>query len=141
MSVELSPEVQAVINSGKVAHFTTLRPDGSPHTTVVWVDVDGNDIVIGKLMEDVKLRNIREDSRVSLTIEADGNQYGMVNYLVVEGTASITEGGAPELLQRLAHRYIAPDAKFPPMPNPPEGFIIHITPTKIRGMGPWGTHM
>jgi hypothetical protein len=45
------------------------------------------------------------------------------------------------LLQKLAHRYIGPDAVFPPMPNPPAGFTIHITPTKIRGMGPWGTVM
>jgi hypothetical protein len=59
----------------------------------------------------------------------------------VEGTARLTEGGAPQLLQHLAHRYIGPDAKFPLMDNPPDGMIIRITPTKIRGMGPWGTVM
>jgi PPOX class probable F420-dependent enzyme len=141
MSLELSPEVQAAITAGHVAHLTTLRPDGSPHTTIVWVDVDGNDIVVGKLMEDVKVRNMRNDPRVTISIEADGNQWGMVNYLVVEGTAVVTEGGAPELLQKLAHRYIAPDAVFPPMPNPPAGFILRITPSNVRGMGPWGMQM
>jgi PPOX class probable F420-dependent enzyme len=141
MSIELSPEVKAAITAGRVAHFTTLRPDGSPHTTVVWVDVDGNDIVIGKLMEDVKVRNIRNDPRVTFSVEASGDQWGMVNYLVIEGTATIIEGGAPELLQELAHRYIGPDVSFPPMPNPPAGFVIRITPTKVRGMGPWGTQL
>ncbi len=139
MSVELPASAQAVVTSGRVAHFTTINADGRPHDTVVWVDLDGNDIVIGKLMADQKVANIRRDNRVSLSIEADGDQMGMINYLVVEGTATITEGGAPELLQRLAHRYVGPDVKFPPMPNPPEGFIIRVTPTKVRGMGPWGT--
>lgn len=49
MSAELSPEVQQVITSGRVAHLTTLCPDGSPHTTILWVGLDGNDIVVGKM--------------------------------------------------------------------------------------------
>lgn len=141
MNAELSPEVRAVIESGRLAHFVTVRPDGSPHVTLVWVGLDGDEIVIGKLAEDKKLRNIRNDDRVTLSIEADGDQWGMQNYLVIEGRARVTEGGAPELLQTLAKRYIGPDAAFPPMPNPPAGFTIRITPATIRGMGPWGTVM
>jgi PPOX class probable F420-dependent enzyme len=139
MTIEIPQSAQDLITSGRIAHFTTVQADGRPHTTIVWVDLDGGDIVIGKMAEDQKLKNLRRDNRVSLSIEADGNQHGMQNYLVVEGTATITEGGAPELLQHLAHRYIAPDAVFPPMPNPPPGFIIRVTPTKVRGFGPWGT--
>jgi hypothetical protein len=63
----------------------------------------------------------------------------MKNYLVVEGTTRVTPGGAPELLHQLAQRYIGPGTMFPPMPNPPDGFIIHVTPKRLRGMGPWGT--
>jgi hypothetical protein len=58
-------------------------------------------------------------------------------YLVVHGRARITEGGAPELLQRLAHVYLGPDVKFPPMDDPPPGYITHITPTRVGGVGPW----
>jgi PPOX class probable F420-dependent enzyme len=136
----LSSEAITALQSGRVAHLTTLRADGTPHTTVVWVDVDRNQIIIGKLMEDVKTRNIRRDPRVTVSMEADGDQWGMANYIVIEGTAEVTEGGAPELLQHLAHRYIGPNAVFPPMDNPPPGFVLRITPTKVRGMGPWGTH-
>jgi hypothetical protein len=57
---------------------------------------------------------------------------------VVEGEARIAEGGAPELLHDLAQRYIGPGTSFPPMPDPPDGFVIRIRPTKVRGMGPWG---
>lgn len=141
MSTPLTPEARTVIESGRLAHFTTVSRDGRPHTTVVWVGLDGDDIVIGKLHPDQKVANIERDPRVSLSIEAEGDQWGMQNYLVVEGTARLTEGGAPELLQALAHRYIGPGVTFPPMPNPPPGLIIRITPTRVRGMGPWGTQL
>jgi PPOX class probable F420-dependent enzyme len=138
-AMNIPESAAAVITSGRLAHFTTIQPDGRPHTTIVWVDLQDNEIIIGKMMEDRKVANIRRDPRVSLSMEGDGQQHGLANYLVVDGTARVIEGGAPELLQHLAHRYIGPDAKFPPMPNPPPGFVIRITPTKIRGMGPWGT--
>lgn len=141
MTTVLIPEARAVVESGRLAHFTTINADGRPHTTVVWVGLDGDEIVIGKLMPDQKVANIRRDPRVSLSIEADGDQHGMQNHLVVEGTAHITEGGAPELLGELAQRYVGPGTKFPPMPDPPQGFVIHVTPTRVRGMGPWGTQL
>lgn len=137
--MEIPESARAVIESGRLAHFVTVNRDGSPHTTIVWVGLDGDEIVIGKLVEDQKTRNIRRDPRVSLSIEAEGDQMGMQHYLVVEGTAAITAGGAPALLQELAHRYVGPGVKFPPMPDPPDGFVIRVTPTKVRGMGPWGT--
>jgi PPOX class probable F420-dependent enzyme len=138
--MKIPDSAREVIESGKLAHFVTVNRDGSPHITVVWVGLDGDDIVIGKLMEDHKVRNIRRDPRVSLSMEApSGDQFGMKHYLVVEGTARITEGGAPKLLHDLAQRYIGPGANFPPMPDPPDGFIIRVTPNKVRGMGPWGT--
>ena len=130
---------KAVIESGRLAHLVTVNQDGSPHVTIVWVGLDGDDILIGKLAADRKVANIRRDPRVSLSIEAEGDQYGMQHYLVVEGNAVVEEGGAPQLLHDLAQRYIGPGTAFPPMPNPPEGFVIRITPTKVRGMGPWGT--
>lgn len=137
----LSPEARAVIESGRLAHFTTIGRDGRPHTTIVWVGLDGDEIVVGKLRPDQKVANISRDPRVSISIEAEGSQYGMQNYLVVEGTAHLSEGGAPELLRQLAQRYIGPGAEFPPMPNPPQGLIIRVTPTLVRGMGPWGTQL
>ena len=67
----------------------------------------------------------------------DANERGFDEYLVIERTARITEGGAPQLLQRLAERYIGSGVKFPPMANPPSGFVTHVQPTKIGGVGPW----
>ena len=137
--MSLPDSARAVVESGRLAHLATVNRDGSPHVTIVWVGMDGDEIVIGKLMRDQKIANIGRDPRVALSIEAEGDQFGMQHYLVVEGTARISAGGAPDLLHDLAQRYIGPGTPFPPMPDPPEGFIIRITPAKVRGMGPWGT--
>jgi len=61
----------------------------------------------------------------------------MGNYLIVPGTAHLVEGGAPELLQRLAEVYIGPGVRFPPCDNPPPGHVIHIKPERFGGVGPW----
>ena len=87
--MEIPASAVAVLESGRLAHVVTVNKDGSPHVTVVWCGVEGGEIVIGKLMEDQKVRNIRRDPRVSLSVEADGDQMGMQNYLVVEGTARV----------------------------------------------------
>ncbi len=93
--VEIPASARSVIESGRLAHLVTINRDDSPQVTCVWVGLDGNDIVVGKLAADQKVRNIRRDPRVSLSIEAEGDQYGMQHYLVVEGVARIEQGGAP----------------------------------------------
>jgi PPOX class probable F420-dependent enzyme len=123
----LPDSARAVLESPALAHLVTLNPDGSPQVSVVWVGLDGDEIVAGHLPEHRKVRNIRNDSRVALSIETDTrNAMGLNEYLVIYGTARITEGGAAELLQRLARRYLGPDVRFPPMDNPPPGYITHI---------------
>jgi len=106
---------------------------------VVWVGLDGDEIVSGHLFAtQQKFRNIRRDPRVSLSIEGTEIQPpGLLQYLVVHGQARLTDGGAPELLQELAHRYLGPDVKFPPMPGPPPGVVMHIAVDRLGGIGPW----
>lgn len=135
----LNAEARELIAAGALAHLVTINDDGSPQVAVVWVGVDGDELVAAHLDgRQRKLRNIRRDPRVVISFEGTGdNGYGMRDHLVVHGTAHITEGGAPELLRELAHTYIGPDAQFPPMPDPPPGFITHVTVTKVGGSGPW----
>ncbi|MGE5286980.1 MAG: PPOX class F420-dependent oxidoreductase [Micromonosporaceae bacterium] len=129
---------RALLESPALAHLVTLDADGGPQVTVVWVGLDGDEIVAGHLMEHRKVRNIRRDGRVALSIETSNrNAQGLNEYLVAYGTARITEGGAPELLQRLAHTYLGPDVRFPPMPDPPPGYVTRITVNRITGVGPW----
>ena len=125
---QLSDEVREAITAGRLGHLVTIDPDGGPQASVVWIGLDGDEIVVGHLMGGRKVTNI-----------ADGeNPVGMANSLLVHGTARLDEGGAPELLQRLAEVYVGPGVRFPPMDEPPPGHVIRITPTRIGGVGPWG---
>jgi PPOX class probable F420-dependent enzyme len=134
----LPDSARAVLESAGLAHLVTLNPDGSPQVTVVWVGLDGDEIVAAHLPEHRKIRNIRNDSRVALSIETSNrNNIGLTEYLVIYGTARVTEGGAPDLLQELAHTYLGPDVKFPPMDNPPPGYITHIAVDRVAGVGAW----
>lgn len=137
MSV-LNDAARDAIEAGRLGHLVTLDPDGRPQVSVVWIGLDGDDIVVGHMMGGRKVTNISRDPRVALSVEADGaNPIGMANCLIVHGTARLEDGGAPELLQRLAETYVGPGVKFPPMENPPPGNVIHITPERISGTGPW----
>ena len=127
-----------VLESARLAHFVTLNADGSPHVTCAWVGVEGDEVLIATMANQTKLRNVRRDPRVALSMATNvQNEMGLTQYLVLYGHAIVVEGGAPELLQELAYRYIGPDVKFPPMPDPPPGFITRITADRFGGVGPW----
>ena len=129
---------RAVLEGPALAHLVTLEPDGRPQVSIVWVGLDGEELVAAHLPEHRKVRNIRRDPRVALSIEAGTrSDIGLNEYIVIHGSARITEGGAPELLQRLARVYLGPDVKFPPMENPPAGYITHIAVERVGGVGPW----
>ena len=134
----LTAEARAIVAAGRLAHLATINADGSPQVSIVWVGLDGDEIVSGHLGMRQKLRNVQRDPRVVLSLETGHrNAMGLDEYLVVKGSARITEGGAPELLQRLAHVYLGPDTRFPPFDDPPPGYVLHIAPESIGGVGPW----
>lgn len=135
----LNEAARRLIEAGALAHLVTINGDGSPQVSVVWVGLDGDELVTAHLNGGQrKLANIRRDPRVTLSFEAsENNETGMCHYLVVHGRARITEGGAPDLLHRLAQTYIRPGVAFPPMPDPPPGFLTHISVDRVGGNGPW----
>jgi PPOX class probable F420-dependent enzyme len=136
--VVLPPSARAVIDGPNLAHVVTVDPDGAPQVSCVWVGMDGDEVVFGSLGPWRKLRNLERDPRIALSIEANEvNAVGMRHYLVLQGTAVVQPGGAPELLQRLAHVNVGPDVKFPPMDDPPPGSVVRITVEKVSGVGPW----
>ncbi len=135
---ELHPEARKLIESDRLAHMVTLNPDGSPQVSCIWVGMDGDEIVSGHLPRNQKVKNVEREPRVAISIEGAGHdQMGLREYLVVRGTARVQEGGAADLLQRLAHVYLGPDVKFPPTDDPPPGYVIRTTPERVGGSGPW----
>ncbi len=139
MASPLNDAAREALAAGHLAHLVTVNEDASPQVSIVWVGLEGDEIVSGHLMPSQrKLANVRRDPRVVLSVETGGrNEIGLDHYLVVHGRARVTDGGAPELLQRLAHVYLGPDVVFPPMPEPPPGVIIRIAVDRVAGVGPW----
>ena len=135
---QLSASALELLASDAVATVATINADGSPHLTAAWVAVEDGEVVIGTLNDQRKLRNLRRDPRIAVTLQSERiNAWGLREYLVLDGTARITEGGAPELLQRLARTYLGPDIVFPAMPNPPPGFVVRIRVERVSGIGNW----
>jgi PPOX class probable F420-dependent enzyme len=137
--MELPDSAKELIRGGALGHLATIAGDGRPQVTCVWVAVDGDDLLTAHLNPGLrKLENVRRDPRVTISFEgSEIRPPGLQEYLVVQGRASIEEGGAPELLQELAHVYLGPDVRFPPMDDPPPGVRIRIAVERVRGIGPW----
>ena len=137
--VELPESARALVESGALGHLVTLNPDGSPQVTCVWVAVEGEELLTGHLSDrQQKLRNVRRDPRVALSFEGTAiHPPGLREYLVVHGRARLEPGGAPDLLQRLARVHLGSDVTFPPMDDPPPGFVMRTAIERIGGVGPW----
>ena len=137
--MKIPQSVRELVEKGPLAHLTTLNSSGGPQVTVVWVGIQAEEFVIGHLAVHQKVKNIRRDARVALSLLGDKtNAQGLREYLVVYGNARVTEGGAVDLLQRLAPIYLGPKADFPPaaMRNIP-GYVTRIAPARFAGIGPW----
>jgi len=137
----LNQAARDLIGKGTNATLVTLNPDGSPQVTLVWVALestpDGDELVTAHLAEHKKVRNVRRDPRVAVTIVSPGSPGEVMRpYLAINGTARVVEGGAPELLKDLAQTLSNPNAQFPPDDAPP-GFLTRIHIDKIGGLGPW----
>lgn len=135
--IALPASARALLDSGVNGHLVTINRDGSPQLTMVWPSVEGEEIVVPHMRLHQKLKNIQRDPRVVLSVESPATDpLGIRYYLVVHGRGHITEGGCLELLRRLAPQLLGPDTPFPPADTPP-GFVLHITPERIGGNGPW----
>ena len=126
------------IATGPLAHVITLDPDGTPQVTLAWAGVEGDQVVLSSFFDQRKLHNLRRDPRITLSFQATENvdKEFLHPYLVVSGRATITPGGAMDVMDRLAPAYLGPGARFPNR-EMPEGFTIHVDVDKVYGMGNW----
>jgi PPOX class probable F420-dependent enzyme len=138
--MKLNDAARNLIGKGADATLVTLNPDGSPQVSLVWVALqstpDGDELVTAHLAEHKKVRNVRKDPRVAVTIVSLEAGQGMRPYLSITGTARIVEGGAPELLTELNPILGDPNMTFPPDDAPP-GVLTRIRIDKVGGIGPW----
>jgi PPOX class probable F420-dependent enzyme len=114
-----------------VGTATTLRQDGSPHNTIVWVDAEDGTITFNTAVGRAKERHLREDPRAAITVVDPENTYMWVS---VSGSAELTTDGADEQIDHLAKKYLGQDEY--PWRSPDEQRIkVRITPEKVDSAG------
>jgi PPOX class probable F420-dependent enzyme len=133
----LPNELRELIESGPMAHLSTINPDGSPQVTVIWIGLDGDAIVSGHMHHHRKLKNIQRDPRVVLSFDAPRDHSVVLNpYAVLRARGNVEPSDAAwDLLNRLAKTYMSPDTEFPAPKGP--GYIIRYDVERIAGVGPW----
>jgi PPOX class probable F420-dependent enzyme len=124
-----------------MAHLSTINPDGSPQVTVIWVGLDGDELVSTHMSENVKLRNIRRDPRVALSFDGPREPGVWINpYAVIQARATVEPSDRIwDLMNRHAKVYVAPDAELAVPEGGAPGFIVRYSITRIGGVGPWVT--
>ena len=134
----LHPELRALIESGPLAHVVTISPDGAPHVTVVWIALDGDDVLTAHMGLYRKLRNVQRDPRIAISMQAPRRPGEfMTQYAVLYGTATVQNGGGAELLKRLGRVYVSPEFDFPLRPDAGDGYLLRTRVDRVTGHGPW----
>ena len=103
-----SPATRAIFAKKVLAHVASLGPEGEPHVTPVWVELDGDDILINTALGRAKARNLASDSRVAVSLTDPDDPSVCV---AVRGTVvQFTTDGADEVIARLARKYTGADS-------------------------------
>jgi PPOX class probable F420-dependent enzyme len=128
MPFTLSPATIELLNGRNYAVLATLNPDGSPHTSAMWVGRDGDDVVMSTVAGRRKHRNMVLDPRISVTVmdATDGE-----NYVELRGRVSMTPDTGLAVDNQLSWKYDGKDKD----PDPPgtERVVVRLTVTKATG--------
>lgn len=125
----LTPEQARLFGDANYAVATTLRPDGSPHSTVVWVELVDGVPSFNTTTARVKRENLGNDPRVALLVVAGGDFYRWVS---VDGTAELVGEGAEEQIDRLSRKY---DGKPWQYRDGEERIGVRVLPERVTEYG------
>jgi PPOX class probable F420-dependent enzyme len=129
--VALSAAERAFLENPFVGIVTTLHPDGSPQSTVVWVDVDAEGVSINTAHGRVKPRNIARDPRLSLVVVDPADAYRWVK---ISGTGALVDDGADAQIDRLSKKYTGRGVYGSRQPGE-RRVTVRVTPTRIMSRG------
>ena len=131
MSVQLPDLAKSWIDNAEFAVIATVLPNGRPQQSVVWVDRDGDDILVSTVKGRRKHLNMERDPHVSVLIYPKDNPY---SYVEVRGTVSMTEEGGRELIDRLCNKYTGEARYVGDDGTDNVRVVVRITPDKLTGM-------
>jgi PPOX class probable F420-dependent enzyme len=124
---KLTPEQAQLFLDPNFAVVATLRPDGSPQTSVVWIDYDGENVVFTTTRPRAKGQNLEEDPRVSILVTDIDDPY---RYVEVEGDAELDDEGAAEHIHAMSHKYRGTD-----YPEPDGRVLVRVRPGRVHSYG------
>ncbi|MFD4560470.1 PPOX class F420-dependent oxidoreductase [Streptomyces sp. NPDC058469] len=128
MTTTFDDSVRSLLDGKNFANVATLRPDGAPQTSVVWMKREGDTVLFSSLEDRQKVRNLRRDPRVSLSVFDLADPYTSVE---IRGTAEILPDEDKRLPYDLSHKYLGVD---PPAERDDQTrVIIRVVPQKIVG--------
>jgi PPOX class probable F420-dependent enzyme len=105
----------------------TVRPDGSPQTSVVWIDWDGENAVFTTTRARAKGRNLECDPRISISVFDLEDPY---RYIEIDGLATLEDEGAAEHIHKMSHKYRGVD-----YPHPDGRVLVRVRPRHVHAMG------
>jgi PPOX class probable F420-dependent enzyme len=114
-----------------VATATTLRSDGSPHNTIVWIDAEDATVTFNTAVGRAKERHLREDPRAAVLVVHPENSY---QWVAVSGSAELTTDGADDQIDKLAKKYLGQD-KYPWRNAAEQRISVKIRPERIDSSG------
>jgi PPOX class probable F420-dependent enzyme len=130
-AVALSEGVKQLFLGKNFGHLATLNPDGSPHVSAVWVDLEGDRILVNTQEGRVKPRNVRHDPRVAISIVDHENPYKSAS---IQGrVVEIRHEGAEEHIHKLAKKYLGAD-RYPALRPGDQRVLLVIEATHVSKM-------
>jgi PPOX class probable F420-dependent enzyme len=128
MAASLNDRARKILQDKSFGHLATINKDGSPQVSPVWVDVDGDKVIVNTEETRLKVRNIKRDPRVSLSITDPSNPY---SYAEIRGkVTNITREGAFDHIDKLAKKYMGQD-KYPLNKPGDQRVILEVEPTRV----------
>jgi PPOX class probable F420-dependent enzyme len=128
---KLDEKQKAFLEQPFVGVVTTLREDGSPHNTVVWVDVDNGAASFNTATGRAKPKHLEHDQRVALTVVDPNDDH---KWIAVDGRAEVTTEGADPQIDKLAKKYLGVD-EYPYHKASEQRLKIRIAPEHITAVG------
>lgn len=133
-------EAEVLLGSSALAHVVTTNSNGTPQVSVVWCDVRGDEVRFITERDTAKVRNLRRNPHVVLSIEdEERNLRGRQHHLVIRGTAHVDEGPNPALFDALCQIYLGRSEASLPLRNSSTAVVVTVTVEHIGGNGPWMT--
>jgi len=131
LAAQLPEAAQKLFREPNFAHLATIMPDGSPQVTAVWVDLDGEHILVNTAEGRQKPKNVRRDPRVAIDVISREDPYRMV---AVRGrVVEVTNEGADAHIDKMAKKYLGQD-KYPFRAPGERRVIFKIEPEHVATM-------